>query len=116
MQHQFENSAVVGKYEHEGEVMDVCAEIICDFNAAESTLTLKLDSYLRHPDPAHGQQRVSAAWLPKPQTFAEGVSYNEANDLAREISRSWRKNVFNHIPEMRPVGAGGAGQLLLCML
>lgn len=116
MQHQFENSAVVGNYEYEGTLMDVCAEVISDYNAVEGTLTLKLDSFLRHPDPTHSHQRVSVPWLPAPQTCTEGVSLSEANELAREISRSWRKNVFSHIPERRTLGAGAGGPLLLCML
>jgi hypothetical protein len=116
MQHQYENSAVVGRYEHDGEMMDVCAEVISDYNEAESTLTSKLDSYLRYPDPAHARQRVSMPWLPQPQTCTEGVPLREANELAREISRSWRKNVFSHIPQARHGTGGGTGPLLLCMM
>lgn len=98
MKHQLESIAVVGTTEVDGEKMDVCAEIVSDYNQSKEELSVKMDCYLRHPDPTNGHQRVKAAWLPEPQDVHECVDREEATDLAREIARSWRKRVFASIP------------------
>jgi hypothetical protein len=98
MHHLLDSIAVVGVADFESEAMDVCAEVKSDYDAPSRRLTVALDSFLRHPDPAKVKQRVRAPWLPPAETVRETVSPEEASDMARDIARSWRKNIFERIP------------------
>lgn len=99
MHHLLDSIAVVGSSDFEDEAMDVCASVTSDYDAPSQRLTVTLDSFLRHPDPAKVKQRVRAPWLPASETVRESVPPDEASDMARDIARSWRKNVFERIPE-----------------
>lgn len=98
MDHLLDSISIIGATEMDNETMDVCAEVVATYNLAKEMLTVHLDSFLRHTGITGNKARAVASWLPKPEVVEESVSREEASDLARDIARSWRKQVMESIP------------------
>lgn len=98
MDHLLDSISIIGATDMDGETMDVCAEVVASFNPANETLTVHLDSFLRHTGITGNKARAMTSWLPKAQVLEESVSRDEASDMARDIARSWRKQVMESIP------------------
>jgi hypothetical protein len=98
MEHLLDSISIIGATEVDGETMDVCAEVVANYNPGKEILTVHLDSFLRCTRVTGNKARAVAAWLPKPEVMEESVARDEASDLARDVARSWRKQVMECIP------------------
>jgi hypothetical protein len=86
-------SEIVQDLDLEVEPKELCATAEADYDERNSTLVIKLDSFVRQVHHAGPDVCTRPDWLPKPETLREGVSPSEASDLARDIFRQWTKKV-----------------------
>lgn len=60
---------------------------------ASGKVAVRLDAFLR-PIRAQGkEERLSADWLPRPETITESVSIEEVTEVARDIFHIWVRKV-----------------------
>ncbi len=93
-----DSESIVGTTHFNGEQMEVYSEAKCAYDSSQQELQARLDSFLRHENPALHKDRVKAPWLPEPQDVREAVSVSEAIELARDIAASWRRKITSCIP------------------
>ena len=86
-------SEVLQDLDLEDEPKELCAAAEADYDDGKSTLVIKLDAFVRQVHHAGPDVCSRPDWLPKAETLCEGVSWEEATELARDIFRRWTKKV-----------------------
>jgi hypothetical protein len=101
MKHVIDTSEVVGNVDmREGEC-EVCASAVAHYDEDAGRLVINLDSFLRTTDLRKKERRLTAEWLPKPQTVTEGVGPDETVDVAKEVFHRWVAKVREATPALR---------------
>ena len=93
-----EISEVIGTFEREGQPVEVCATATSQFDRDAGRLEVTLDAFLRPVDLLHAETHERAAWLPPRETIREGVAWDEASALTRDIFQRWVRKVRSTIP------------------
>ena len=77
---------------------EVCAS--AEASHASGKVAVRLDAFLR-PIHVHGkEERLSADWLPHPETITESVSLEEASEVARDIFHKWVRKIRAATPSI----------------
>ncbi len=86
-------SEIVQDLDLELEPKELCASAEADYDASQAALIIRLDAFVRQVNFAGPDVCTRPAWLPQAETLHEGVSIDEASDLARDIFKAWTKKV-----------------------
>jgi hypothetical protein len=86
-------SEIVQDLDLESEPRELCASAEADYDEKKSTLTVKLDAFVRQVRHAGPDVCSRPDWLPKAESLRERVSPEEASDLARDIFQRWTRKV-----------------------
>jgi hypothetical protein len=86
-------SEIVQDLDLESEPKELCAAAEADYDDRQSTLIINIDSFVRQVHHARPDVCSRPAWLPKAETLREGVPFDEASEMARDIFHRWTKKV-----------------------
>ena len=86
-------SEIVQDLDLEVEPKELCATAEADYDDGKSSLVIKLDAFVRQVHHAGPDVCSRPDWLPKAETLHDGVSSEEASELARDIFHRWTKRV-----------------------
>jgi hypothetical protein len=86
-------SEIVQDLDLEVEPKELCATAEADYDERKSKLVMKVDAFVRQVHHASPDECTRPDWLPKAETLREGVSAEEASDLARDIFHRWTKKI-----------------------
>jgi hypothetical protein len=100
MKHVIDISEVVGNVDMPEGECEVCASAVAQYDEEAGRLVTNLDSFLRTTDLRKKERRLTAEWLPRPQTVTEGVGPEETIDVAKEVFQRWVAKVRDTTPEM----------------
>jgi hypothetical protein len=101
MKHVIDTSEVVGNVEMPEGECEVCASAVAQYDEDAGRLVINLNSFLRTTDIRKKEMRLTAEWLPRPQTVTEGVGPDETIDVAREVFHRWVAKVRDAAPALR---------------
>jgi len=93
MKRVIETSEVVGTVETPQGACEVCATGVANHDEEAGRLVVELSAYLRTTDLRAKQRRLSADWLPPPETIRENVGPDDALEMARDIFHCWVRKV-----------------------
>jgi hypothetical protein len=93
-----EISEVVATMERDGKPVEVCATATAQFDRDAGRLEVTLDAFVRPVDLLHAETHERPAWLPARETVREGVAWEEASALTRDIFQRWVRKVRQAIP------------------
>jgi hypothetical protein len=91
---------VLGTVEIPQGTCEVCATADANYDESTRRLSVVLDSYLRTTDLRTKERRVTAVWLPKPETVREQVAVEEADEVAHDIFHRWVRKVKEAVPAL----------------
>jgi len=94
-------SEIVQDLDHEVEPKELCAAAEAAYDDRKSSLVIKLDAFVRQVHHAGPDVCSRPDWLPKAETLREGVSSEEASELARDIFHRWTKRVRESAAAMK---------------
>lgn len=86
-------SEIVRDLDLEVEPKELCATAEADYDEADSSLRVSLDSFVRQVRHAGPDVCTRPEWLPRPEALREKVSAEEASELARDIFHRWTRKV-----------------------
>jgi hypothetical protein len=86
-------SEIVQDLDLEVEPKELCATAEADYDERKSMLVMKVDAFVRQVHHAGPDESTRPDWLPAAEILREGVSSEEASDLARDIFHRWTKKV-----------------------
>ena len=86
-------SEIVQDLDLEAEPKELCATAEADYDERKATLIMKVDAFVRQVHHAGPDECTRPDWLPTAETLREGVSSEEASDLARDIFHRWTKKI-----------------------
>src|SRR5687767_11745798 len=89
MKRVIDTSEVVGTVEMPKGECEVCASALAEYDEDAGRLVINLDSFLRTTNLRTKERRLTAEWLPRPQTVTEGVGPEETIDVAKEVFHRW---------------------------
>ena len=101
MKHVIDTSEVIGTVETPDGELEVCASAVAQYDEGAGRLRVQLDAFLRTTDLRKKERRLSADWLPRPQTLTEGVGPDETVELAKEIFHRWVAKVREASPTVK---------------
>jgi hypothetical protein len=101
MRRVIDTSEVIGTVEMPEGECEVCASAFAQYEEAAGHLQVNLDAFLRTTDIRKKERRLTAEWLPRPETITEGVGPDETIDLAKDIFHAWVAKVRAAIPALR---------------
>ena len=91
-------SEILGTVVQGGVEYEVCASLEGVFDQEHEQLALTLESFLRATDIRVKEQHLRPDWLPRDEKLKEGVSEEDAPDLAREVFHGWVSKVRKTVP------------------
>jgi hypothetical protein len=94
----YSSSQIVGGFTVGKKEFEACATGDAQFDEENSRLVMNLDSFIRPVDLVSKEEHLQAGWLPQTENVREGVSSEEAPDLAREIFHRWVHKVQQAMP------------------
>lgn len=101
MKRVIDTSEVLGTVEMPEGECEVCASALAQYDEEVGRLRVELDAFLRTSDLRKREKRLTADWLPRPQTVIEGVGPDETVELAKEIFHRWVAKVREASPTVR---------------
>ena len=100
MKRIIDTNEVLGAVKTPQGACEVCATANANYDESGRKLSVVLDAYLRTTDLRNKEQRLTAGWLPKPQTVREQVGVEEADEVARDIFHRWVRKVKEAVPAL----------------
>jgi hypothetical protein len=100
MKRIIDTSEVLGTVETPDGTCEVCVSADANYDDEAGRLIVRLESFLRTTTLRAKEKRVSAIWLPKPETVTESVGPDDTVELAREIFHRWVKKVRAAAPSL----------------
>ncbi len=94
-------SEIVQDLDLESEPKELCAAAEADYDDGQSALIIHLDAFVRQVHHARPDVCSRPDWLPKAETLREGVAFDEASEMARDIFHRWTKKVREAAAEER---------------
>ena len=101
MKHVIDTSEVLGTVDTPEGECEVCASAVAQYDEEAGRLRVQLEAFLRTTDLRKKEKRLTADWLPRPQTVIEGVGPDETVELAKEIFHRWVARVREASPTVR---------------
>jgi hypothetical protein len=101
MRHVIDISEFVGTVEMPEGECEVCASAVAQYDEDAGRLVTNLGSFLRTTDLRKKERRLTAEWLPRPQTVTERVGPDETVEMARDIFHRWVTKVREASPALR---------------
>ena len=101
MKHVIDTSEVLGAVDTPQGECEICASAIAQYDEEAGRLRVQLEAFLRTTDLRKKEKRLTADWLPRPQTVIEGVGPDETVELAKEIFHRWVARVREASPTVR---------------
>lgn len=78
---------------------ELCATAEARYNAATSSLVIKLDSLVRPAHAVAGAKGLSQPWLPAKRITRRRVPLTEVHAVTREVFRQWTMQVQRAVPD-----------------
>jgi hypothetical protein len=100
MKRVIDTSEILGRLETRDGPCELCASADASYDESAARLEVRLDSFLRTTDIRTPEKRLSAEWLPKPETVTEGVGPGETIEVARDVFHRWVRKVRQAAPAM----------------
>ena len=101
MKRVIDTSEVVGTVEMPEGECEVCASAVAEYDEDGRRLVTNLESFLRTTDLRKKERRLTAGWLPRPQTVTEGVGPEESVEVAKEVFHRWVAKVREASPTLK---------------
>jgi hypothetical protein len=101
MRRVIDTSEVIGTVEMPEGECEVCASALARYDEDTGQLHVDLHAFLRTSDIRKRERHLTAEWLPKPETIAEGVGPDETIELAKDIFHAWVAKVREATPALR---------------
>jgi len=95
-----DTNEVLGTVQTPQGTCEVCATADANYDESAQKVSVALDSYLRTTDLRTKEQRVTAGWLPRPETVREHIGVEEADEVARDIFHRWVRKVKEAVPTL----------------
>lgn len=89
---------VLGTVETPEGTCEVCASADAQYDEEATRLCVKLEAFLRTAGHLTKEKRLSADWLPKPETVRESVGAEETVEMAHDIFHRWVRKVRHAVP------------------
>lgn len=100
MKHVIDTNEVLGTVELATGTCEVCASADANYDESAGRLVVALNSFLRTTDLRAKEKRLSADWLPKPETVTESAGPDETVEVARDIFHRWVRKVRQAAPSL----------------
>lgn len=105
MKRVLDTSEVLGTVELPAGACELCAAATANYDEEKCRLVVRLNSFLRTTDLRAREKRLSADWLPEPETVTESVGGDETVEVARDIFSRWARKVRQAAPALRSLPA-----------
>ena len=100
MKRVIDTSEVLGTVDLPSGTCELCAAAEANYDEEKNRLVVRLNSFLRTTDLRSKEKRLSANWLPKPETVTESVGSEETLEVARDIFHRWVRKVREAAPSL----------------
>lgn len=100
MKRVIDTTEVLGTVDLPRGEFEVCASAEAKYHEETGLLFVQLNSFLRSTNLRAKEERLSADWLPAPETIQESIGFSEAVELARDIFHRWVRKVRQAIPAL----------------
>ena len=89
MRNRISLSEVLAEIDRPDGRCEICASADGAYEESSERLIVKLDCQLRPLSTTEQPAKISADWLPRPETVTASVSRSEASDITKEIFGTW---------------------------
>ncbi len=103
MKRVIDTSEVLGTVEMSSGPYELCAAADANYDEEKRRLIVRLTSFLRTTDLRAKETKLSANWLPKPETVEESVGAEETLEVARDVFHRWVRALRGAAPSLHKI-------------